>query len=34
MCEFSEAGFVTADLADEEVDLAASRGLDIFAGLD
>ena len=31
MGEVSEAGFVTADLAVEEADLAASRGLDIFA---
>ena len=33
MGEFSEAGFVTADSAVEEADLAASRGLDMFAGL-
>ncbi len=32
--EVSEAGFVTAALAEEEADLAASRGLDIFGGLE
>lgn len=31
MGEVSEAGLVTAALADEEADLAASRGLDIVA---
>ena len=32
MGEVSEAGLVTAALAEEEADLAASRGLDIFGG--
>ena len=34
MGEFSEAGLVTAALAEEEADLAASRGLDSSAGLE
>ena len=34
MGEFSEAGLVTAALAEEEADLAASRGLDMSARLE